>query len=197
MRRVWGILDRTTVEMSNLLSCLYTTEKRYLEALAVHEEILRHEIDSEEEEITKDDAVTTRKQLELLRRTYQRNGGWGDKDPKVYHELYQQLSQVFGHETEWQGVKPMEKWNINAATDNEGTFTTPTSWEFMDASEEKLKRRNLLRLTSAQWLKNHHGNRNVEARESLVGTPKPEAKKAGVYQNGNGGAYQNENAVKA
>ena len=179
MRRVWGPLDRTTIEMYNLLSRLYTTEKRFTDAMVIHEEILRHELDSEEE-LGKDDAATSRKQLELLKRSYQRNGGW-DKDPKIYSELYRQLSQVFEHERDWQGVQSVERWNAKAPTDSEGTFTTPTSWEFMDAAEEKVKRRNLLGCIGENG---HCGDEELE--DILIAPSKAETKKSPVYQNGHG-----------
>ena len=176
--------------------------------MAVHEEILRYEADSEEE-TGSDDVVVVKKQVGLLRRAYQRNGGWAkDKDERVYSELFQRLGEVFGHKAEWQGVKAVEKWNAKeAVADSEGgVFATPTNWEFMDPAEEKAKRRNLLRLRSAHYQHGHYGhehqdaagaNGNVdgsmspEARDRLVTPPsvkkqQPQPQPGAVYQNGNG-----------
>ena len=77
----------------------------------------------------------------------------------------------------------MERWNVKAPTDSEGTFTTPTSWEFMDAAEEKVKRRNLL----GRIGENGHGHCGDEELDDILVAPsKAETKKSSVYQNGNG-----------
>ena len=150
LRRVWGPLDKTTIEMSTLLSQLYTSAGRYIDAMNVHEEVLRQLVSDENDDISMDEAAPmAMTHLELLKRSYQRAGGW-EKDPQSCHELYSQLLDAFGKEKGWHST-PIEKWSTKAPTDNVGTFTAPTSWEFMSAEDEKKKRQNLLRRASENW----------------------------------------------
>jgi hypothetical protein len=39
LRRVWGPLDKTALEMSSLLAEMYTAAGQYAKAMAVHEEV--------------------------------------------------------------------------------------------------------------------------------------------------------------
>ena len=39
LRRVWGPLDKTTLEMSSLLAEMYTAAGQHAKAMAVHEEV--------------------------------------------------------------------------------------------------------------------------------------------------------------
>lgn len=131
LRQVWGPTDKTTVEMNNLLSSLYTTAGRHGEAMAVHEALLREEVsDDNEAPVTAESADAIRVQVELLKRTFQRNGKF-DKDASVYNELWEQLTSVFGKEKAFSGLKAPSSWNAKEATDATGTFVNPTSWELV------------------------------------------------------------------
>ncbi|KAI9817884.1 MAG: hypothetical protein M1827_001003 [Pycnora praestabilis] len=168
-RRVWGALDKTTIEMSTLLYSLYTTAGRYHKAMNLAEEMLRQELsDDDEEEVTGHDAIqTTLANLELLKRSYQRRGSW-DKDASAYKDLFAQLVDTFGHEKKtvevfgqqmsFQKLQHIDKWS-NSGADNIGTFTAPTSWEFM-SREEGRKHHNLLRRVSENWAANGTNGKN-------------------------------------
>ena len=99
LRRVWGPLDRSTLEMSTLLSSLYTASSRPQDAMAVHEQCLRDLIinDDLDEPLPKDAAKIATAHAELLKRAYQRNGGWrSGKEAGEYVELNRDLERKFG-----------------------------------------------------------------------------------------------------
>lgn len=150
LRRVWGALDATTLEMHGLLSAFYTAVGNYRRAMLVHEELLRDTVSDKGEELPAAEAASIAvQQLELLKRAYQRLGGW-DKDSQVYVDLYQQLSHVFASEDNWKKVQTqsVEKWQPKGA-DKLGTWTKPDSFEFMATGSRK--HANYLRKSSGTW----------------------------------------------
>jgi hypothetical protein len=89
VRRVWGALDHTTLQMHNLLSAFYTTVGNYRRAMLVHEDLLRDTVSDKGEELSAHEAAQIAvQQLELLKRAHQHLGSW-DKDPQNYIDLYQ------------------------------------------------------------------------------------------------------------
>lgn len=86
--------------------------------------------------------------LELLKRAYQRLGGW-DKNPQVYADLYQQVAHAFASEAGWKKAKPIsvEKW-VPKGADSLGIWTRPESFEFMTTDR---KHTNHLRKSSGSW----------------------------------------------
>ena len=131
MRRVWGALDKSTLANSTLLSELYTVSGKHADAIAVHEGCLRDLINDElDEPIPKDVGKIATVHAELLKRAYQRNGGW-DKDPGSYIQLYQQLSNEFKSDADWKTVQSIDKWQPKGA-DALGVFKEPDHWEFLE-----------------------------------------------------------------
>jgi tetratricopeptide (TPR) repeat protein len=158
LRRVWGALDGTTLEMHNLLSSFYTNAGNYRKALLVHEDVLRDTVSDKGDELPSAEASQIAVQhLELLKRAYQRLGGW-DKDQQVYVDLYQQLAHVFGSEENWKNAKTqsVEKWQPKGA-DQLGVWTRPESFEF-DESKGARKHANYLRKSSGIWTVLRHGH---------------------------------------
>jgi tetratricopeptide (TPR) repeat protein len=131
LRRSHGWLDADTVAMSKLLAELYTATHRHREAMAVHEEILR-EIDEDGD--NEKAGLYANGLLELLKRAYQRLGGW-DKNEKTYRELFAQLKR-FGL-----SVQPIEHWSPKGA-DSMGVYVTPKEWK-LEVGKEGVKKRDL------------------------------------------------------
>jgi tetratricopeptide (TPR) repeat protein len=159
LRRVWGALDATTLEMHVLLSSFYTATGNYRRALLVHEDVLRDTVGDKGDELPLAEASQIAVQhLELLKRAYQRLGGW-DKEPQVYVDLYQQVAHVFGSEEGWKKAPPasVEKW-VPKGADSLGIWTRPASFEFIGAGR---KHANYLRKSSGSWalLGNGHSPR--------------------------------------
>lgn len=89
--------------------------------MLVHEDVLRDTVSDKGDELPLAEASQIAVQhLELLKRAYQRLGGW-DKEPQVYVDLYQQVAHVFGSEEGWKKAPPVsvEKWAPKGA-DSEG-----------------------------------------------------------------------------
>ena len=142
MRRTWGALDPKTLEMSTLLSELYTSAGHYREAQRVHENNLRlvvegddgddRTLDTMEPEIAYD-------QLELLKQSWLRLRGW-DKSLEVYVELVQELKNMpeYKGSKEWKEVRLPSEWNSKEApSETLGRFSAPRDWDFvtMEAGE--------------------------------------------------------------
>ncbi|KAK2600780.1 hypothetical protein N8I77_010288 [Diaporthe amygdali] len=157
LRRTWGLLDAATVDMNNLLSSLCVSDRRYAEALDVHEEILRALLDlnmSGEDDV--DDAASelmdfdeenasalALQQLELVRRVYARNAGWPESDELDMAQLTTDVVAEFGHLAPDAyasfGDGDSSKWSKNAPspTDSVGTFVAPAVWEFSLSEDGK------------------------------------------------------------
>lgn len=158
LRRVWGALDPTTLEIQELLSSFYTSSSSpdYRKAMLVHEDILRDTVSDKGEELDGNEAagIATR-HLGLLRGAYGRNGGW-DKEKQAYVDLYQQLAHVFGSEEKWKSAKieGAEKWGVKnkEVSEGAGTWKRPEGWEFvpMGAGAQR-KHENYLRKSSGTW----------------------------------------------
>ena len=162
LTRVWGSLDKTTLEFTVLLSELYTAKGDYRKALSLHHEVLSELANSDDEGISKSHgaqiAVT---HLELLRASYQRLGGW-DKDERSYKELYDRLSQKFEGEKSWKDKKlpKIEKWTPKGA-DQTGMWKKPADFSFMLKEAKAGTHQHALRRTSGSWvtaLNNGHAN---------------------------------------
>lgn len=104
---LWGPLDPTTVEMSVVLSGLYTATERYQEAMTVHEEILRLLLARDDDSDHAQAAFLAKKHFEQLKQVSQRAGGWFGAFPR-YAQLGEQLMQEFGEDSAWEDVQPLE-----------------------------------------------------------------------------------------
>lgn len=138
MRRTWGSLDPKTLEMSTLLSSLYTSMGHHREAQGVHENILRLVTEGDDGDDRTLDTMTPERallQLELLRQSYLRLGGW-DKNPEVYAELVGDLKAMreFKGSKALQAVPEPRKWNPKEQADeSKGTFQAPREWVFVSS----------------------------------------------------------------
>ncbi len=135
LRRVWGSLDPKTLEMSNLLSQLYTNMGHYREAQGVHENVLRLIVEGDDGDDSTQDTINSkdaRHQVELLKQSYLRLRGW-DKSPEIYRDLIEDLKRMpeFKDRPEWKDVRPVGEWDPKEpASETEGKFLPPSpkSW---------------------------------------------------------------------
>ena len=136
MRRTWGALDPKTLEMSTLLSALYTSAGHYREAQRVHENNLRLVVegdDGDDRTLDTMEAGRALKQLELLKQSWLRLRGW-DKSLDVYVELVQELKNMpeYKGSKEWKDVRLPSEWNSKeAASETLGKFSLPREWDFV------------------------------------------------------------------
>ncbi|KAH8592205.1 hypothetical protein B0O99DRAFT_518287 [Bisporella sp. PMI_857] len=147
LRRVLGGLYPLTLEISSLLSQLYTDAKKYGDAISVHEEILQLIVsggDSDDRTIDVVSPATARLHLDLLKAAYQRNGKWV-KSASTYEDLVHRLLSIqqFTNAPEFRNVQQVEAWKRDEAVSQQlGTFVKPSRWELIvkddiRASEEK------------------------------------------------------------
>lgn len=156
LRRVWGPLDKTTLEMEQLRSQMYTSLNQHTRAMGVHEDILAHLTSDEldmDQVTSKEEAEIAVKQFTQLRLAYLRNGGkWPkDKDQGVYDELYHIVSDQLKDQDIWKNAKfdDVNKWPGAVKSfkdDGSGTWrgVSDGHWEFM-ADDGKYKHINAMR----------------------------------------------------
>ncbi|KAI9641201.1 hypothetical protein NHQ30_010001 [Ciborinia camelliae] len=179
IRRVWGPLDPTTLEMQNLLSAFYTSSPHpdLTKAMRIHEDILRSTVSDAGDELPRDEVCDIAiVQLELLKRVYWRKGSW-DKDVSVYVDLWQQIGQEFENEHAWKEavkvLKGVDKWTVKKGEKGEkddelGIWKRPGSFEFMTVDEGKRPHLNMLRKVSSIWgFSGHIHNHYEKAVESV------------------------------
>ncbi|KAL9099745.1 MAG: hypothetical protein Q9163_004799 [Psora crenata] len=141
LRRVWGDLDPKTLEMSDLLSQLYTSQGHYREAQGVHENILRLVVegdDGDDRTLDTMDSEVARRHVELLKQSFLRLKGW-DKSKDVYRDLIDGLINMpeYKSKPEWKSLQSVDQWNLKEqASEKLGKFTAPENWEF--ASKQSL-----------------------------------------------------------
>ncbi|THV44928.1 hypothetical protein BGAL_0555g00020 [Botrytis galanthina] len=176
IRRVWGPLDSTTLEMQNLLSAFYTASAHpdLRKAMRVHEDILRSTVSDAGDELPRDKAcIIAIAQLELLKRAYWRKGTW-DKDVSVYIDLWRQIEQEFESENAWKEavklLQGIDKWGVKKGEKGEkddelGVWKRPGSFEFMTMEEGKRQHSNMLRKISSIWGFSGHSHNHERERE--------------------------------
>lgn len=142
LRRVWGSLDPKTLEMSELLSQLYTSEGHYREAMGVHENILRLVVDGDDGDDRTVDTMESKRvktHVEWLKQCYLRLQGW-DKSAATYKGLVDAIIHMeeYRHKPEWQGVQGTDHWDKRErASETVGRFVAPKEWEFEDPETAK------------------------------------------------------------
>lgn len=139
LRGVHGGLYPEALEMSTLLSELYTSMGHYREAQGVHESILRLVVEGDDDDDRTTDtlpATDARKHIDLLKQSYLRLKGW-DKSPSTYHSLIAALKDLYKGKPEFKDVSNIDKWDCNKESPSEtlGVFAAPMEWEFAKAGE--------------------------------------------------------------
>lgn len=185
LRRVWGPLDKTTLEMEQLRSSMYTSLGQHTRAMAVHEDILAHMTSDEldmDQVTSKEEGEIAVKQFTQLRLSYLRNGGkWPkDKDQGVYDELYHIVADQVKDQDAWKNAKfeDVNKWSGAVKSfkdDGSGVWkgVPDGHWEFM-ADDGKYKhinamRRRTTRIASSNWANGSFSTNGSTVRDNTNG----------------------------
>lgn len=171
LRRVWGPLDKTTLELTDLLADLYTAAGRHDRAMALHEDVLAWIVSDERDrdDVSKEDeAKIAALHLDLLKHAYARNNGWPeDKEMSGYVDLFKAVEKLVGGEQPWKtavnqgSVQSVEKWvtmNKGFKEDGVGVWKgvegngDGKGWHFSFESESKRKHVNAMRRVSGRLL---------------------------------------------
>ena len=150
LRQVWGSCDPVTLEMTKLLSGLFTASENHQSAAALHEGILYDLLGDSEAKGHERAADTASQHMELLRRAQARLGGsQSSKRASAQEGLFQSLADRFGVQSEQ--VK-----NVGEANGGEqfGMWSKPRrfSIDVEDLEEEGQSHHNHLRESSGAGL---------------------------------------------
>ncbi|KXG54591.1 uncharacterized protein PGRI_077350 [Penicillium griseofulvum] len=101
LRQVWGSCDPVTLDMTKLLSAMFTASENHKSAAALHEGILYDLLGDTEAEGHSSAADVASQHMELMRRAQERVGtGESARRASAHAELYQSLVDRFGVKTE-------------------------------------------------------------------------------------------------
>ncbi|KAI4243543.1 MAG: hypothetical protein LQ352_006999, partial [Teloschistes flavicans] len=140
MRRTFGSLDPKTLEMSDLLSQLYTSMGHYREAQEVHENILRLVVegdDGDDRTLDTMDSDAAMDQVKQLKQSFLRLRGWS-KSQDTYTDLVAELKDMpeYRAEKQWKQLALPDAWNVKEApSETLGRFFAPETWEFVNPEE--------------------------------------------------------------
>jgi hypothetical protein len=78
-------------------------------------------------------------QLELMKRIYARQGGWGEDESEDHSELVSQVIDEFAEDPHWVNVEGVESWTTKTPPESDtlGTFNPPAVWEFAALEDTK------------------------------------------------------------
>jgi tetratricopeptide (TPR) repeat protein len=96
LRQVWGSCDPVTLEMTKLLSALFTASEDHQSAATLHEGVLYDLLGDSEAKGHARAADTVSQHMELLRRAQGRLGGQSSGRASSHAELFQALADRFG-----------------------------------------------------------------------------------------------------
>lgn len=133
-----GALDKSTLDFTILLSELYTEQKRYRDAMELHEDILCR-LGEGQTAPGLEPLKAAHTHTELLKLAYKRNGKF-DKSSQHYYDVFASLDQRFGDEKAWAEKRPqVEKWTPGVK-DGEvfGCWKKPSRFEWEFEGEESV-----------------------------------------------------------
>lgn len=150
LRQVWGSCDPVTLDMTKLLSALFTASENHQSAATLHEGILYDLLGDSGAQGHARAADTASQHMELLRRSQARLGtGQTSSRASAHAELFQSVADRFGVQSEQ--IK-----NVGEANGGEqfGVWSKPRrfSIDVEDMEEEGQTHRNHLRETSGAGL---------------------------------------------
>lgn len=100
LRQVWGSCDPVTLEMTKLLSGLFTASENHQSAATLHEGILYDLLGDSDAKGHERAADTASQHMELLRRAQARLGGQASGRASAHAGLFQSLADRFGVQSE-------------------------------------------------------------------------------------------------
>ncbi|KAE8140501.1 hypothetical protein BDV38DRAFT_280001 [Aspergillus pseudotamarii] len=163
VKRVWGPFDRSALELTNLLSALYTAEGDHVRAMGVHESVLRQLLEDSTDITLSEAAEIASKQTALLQRCYQRNGGWS-KGSGRYENMFNRLNEKLAKEKKWTARNP-QHWTVKEV-DKLGVWEAPHDYGFLTAGKGATHQ-NQLRKASDPDIESHE-NKHQSARAQVV-----------------------------
>ncbi|KAF2193483.1 hypothetical protein K469DRAFT_789149 [Zopfia rhizophila CBS 207.26] len=167
LTHIRGSLDKSTLEFTVLLSELYTEQKRYRDAMELHEDVLAR-LGEGQSASGLDTATRLRiahTHTELLKHAYQRQGKF-DKPNQHYYDIFNSLDSRFGQEKGWKDQRPaLEKWTPGVKEgDTFGCWKAPGRFEYAFEGEETMSeskwREELVRRRSGNWAKKYANGTN-------------------------------------
>lgn len=141
LRRVWGALDPKTLEVEDVLAQLYIEGGHYRQAMSLHDDILHLVVEGDDGDDRTWDLMTApkvRTHINLLRRSYERLGGW-DKDVSNYVELIDAILHMpaYKGKDEFKGLKAVKDWKTDDDSEEiNDRFIVPEDWEFLTGEAE-------------------------------------------------------------
>ncbi|KAF2746711.1 hypothetical protein M011DRAFT_477936 [Sporormia fimetaria CBS 119925] len=133
-----GALDKSTLEFTELLSALYTYQKRYQDAMELHEDTL-YRLSEGQSAPGLDPLRIATTHSELLKLAYKRSG---ETDAPNYSDLFTALDQRFSRLEQAQGWKErpsLDKWTKEGLKEGEvsiGVWKRPERFEWAFEEEE-------------------------------------------------------------
>lgn len=152
LRQVWGNCDTFTLEMTKLLSGMYTASGDYRSAVILHETALNELLVDRDAANDSRAPETVSQHLELLRHAQgrrQKGSKAEGRESPAYVDLLSQLSDKFNLNT------TSASKQLTTADDNVGVWHRPRRFS-LDV-EEELKHYNHLRNSSAATMVGGHG----------------------------------------
>ncbi|RLL96298.1 hypothetical protein CFD26_102151 [Aspergillus turcosus] len=151
LRQVWGNCDPVTLEMTKLLSGLYTASGNHAAAVALHESAL-YELLNDPDVDQAHAADTVSQHLQLLKHAQSRLGKEGNQavDTSVYDELVQQVGTKFGVRQE----------SLQAGEEDVGMWQRPRRFS-LDVEEEQMHSNHLRHNSGSALLNGNAGAKRI------------------------------------
>jgi hypothetical protein len=150
LRQVWGNCDPVTLDMTKLLSGLYTASGNHAAAVALHESAI-YELLNDPDVDQAHAADTVREHLQLLKHAQTRLGKEGNQvDTSVYDELVQQVATKFGVRQE----------SLQAGEEDVGMWQRPRRFS-LDVEEEQMHSNHLRRNSGSALLNGNAGAKRI------------------------------------
>lgn len=159
LRQVWGSCDPVTLDMTKLLSALFTASENHQSAATLHEGILYDLLGDSEAKGHDNAADTASQHMELLRRALARLGtGQTSRRASAHADLFQSVSDRFGLQSEQ--IKSVGEANGGAQF---GVWSKPRrfSIDVEDMEEDGQTHHNHLRESSSAGLGGSGSQRRI------------------------------------
>lgn len=156
LRQVWGNCDPITLDMTKLLSGMYTASGNYRAATALHESALNELLNDHDAAHNPRAADTVTQHLDLLKHAQARlqKGAKGQvNESQAYSYLSREVSTKFG-------LEPAASEDITSTDDDVGVWHRPRRFS-LDVEEELMHQNNLRNSSGATMLNGSNGGRRI------------------------------------
>lgn len=120
--------------------------------MAVHEAALRQVTHTQTDVTSAEMGAFAVQHTELLKRAYQRNGGWA-KQSSLYTDLLGKINEQLKTEKTWSqsSLEGVDKWQPKGA-DNLGLWQPPTSYGFLTVGKVNKHQNQLRKISNGKVL---------------------------------------------